>query len=207
MPERQRTLTDPRALRALAHPVRIAIIEQLTVHGALTASQVSERIEESPANCSWHLRKLAEHGFVEEAHGGTGRQRPWQVSHLGVSWNDFDGPAELAVAGEALSQVLVAREVDRLYDARRRLRDDAADWQQSADVTQSAAWLTAAELRELNDAVRTLLMEKTDRFEDASKRPAGSRLCALVSWGVPTYGIADPTHERSESRRAEPGAD
>ena len=38
----------------------------------MTASQLADRLDESPANCSWHLRKLAEHDFIEEAEGGTG---------------------------------------------------------------------------------------------------------------------------------------
>lgn len=65
-----RQLTDPTDLRALAHPVRMSILEQLIVFGPLTASELATRIDESPANCSWHLRKLAEHGFVEEAEIG-----------------------------------------------------------------------------------------------------------------------------------------
>ena len=86
----QRRLTDPRELRAVSHPVRLAILEHLTVEGPMTATALGTRIGESPANCSWHLRKLAEHGFVEEAPGGTGRQRPWRAASLGMRWNDVD---------------------------------------------------------------------------------------------------------------------
>ncbi|MEO6512975.1 MAG: helix-turn-helix domain-containing protein, partial [Nocardioides sp.] len=77
-----RRLNDVRELKALAHPVRMGIIEHLSVSGPLTATELADRMDETPANCSWHLRKLAEHGFVEEAEGGTagqGRKRPWQV--------------------------------------------------------------------------------------------------------------------------------
>ena len=56
--------------------------------GALTATQLADRLDETPANCSWHLRKLAEHAFVEEAGGGIGRQRPWQVRSVGLAWDD-----------------------------------------------------------------------------------------------------------------------
>ena len=75
-----RRLRDPRALTAVAHPVRMGIIELLTIEGAMTATELADRLDESPANCSWHLRKLAEHDFIEEAPGGTGRQRPWQMT-------------------------------------------------------------------------------------------------------------------------------
>ena len=66
-----RELTDSRTLRALTHPVRIALIEALLLGGAMTATEVGERISESPTTCSFHLRQLAKYGFVEEA-GGEG---------------------------------------------------------------------------------------------------------------------------------------
>ena len=36
---------------------------------------------ESPANCAFHLRTLAKYGFVEEAGGGRGRERPWRQTY------------------------------------------------------------------------------------------------------------------------------
>ena len=61
---------DARTLRALAHPVRVALIETLSVEGPLTATEAGERIGESPTTCSFHLRQLAKYGFVEEAGAG-----------------------------------------------------------------------------------------------------------------------------------------
>ena len=114
-----RRLTDPRELNALAHPVRMGIIEHLSVSGPLTATELADRLDESPANCSWHLRKLAEHGFVEEAGGGTGRQRPWRVPGIGFTWDDPDAGPEQRRAAEALSDVSMGRALDRLAEARR----------------------------------------------------------------------------------------
>ncbi len=192
----QRRISDARTLRAIAHPVRIAIMEQLTINGAMTATEVGDRLDETPANCSWHLRKLAEYGFVEEATGGTGRQRPWQVTHIGMSWGDDpDGPqgADLQLAGQALTEVLVAREVDRLMESQARAADEPNEWRVAATSTQSMMWLTADELQAANDAVREALMKHFDRHQDPALRPPGSRLCAFLAWGVPTYGLADPT--------------
>ncbi|HWD74930.1 MAG TPA: helix-turn-helix domain-containing protein, partial [Solirubrobacteraceae bacterium] len=70
-------VTDPRSLRGLAHPVRLALIGLLRREGPLTATQAGERIGESPASCSFHLRQLAKYGLVEEAGAGPGRRRPW----------------------------------------------------------------------------------------------------------------------------------
>lgn len=196
-PLRQRLLADARSLRAVSHPLRLSILEQLTVHGAMTASQLGERLEESPANCSWHLRKLAEHGFVEEADGGRGRRRPWQVTHLGMSWGEDDDdremPLEERLAGQALSDVLVAREVARLHDSQVRNAGDSSEWKAAGTTSQSMLWLTPDELSEINLAVRDLLMSHVERHVDPGLRPPGSRLCAFLAWGVPTYGLAEAT--------------
>ncbi len=80
-----RQITDARTMRALAHPVRIALLEELVLGGALTATEIGERIGESPTTCSFHLRQLAKYGFVEEAGGGKGRARPWRLTSIGIS--------------------------------------------------------------------------------------------------------------------------
>src|ERR1700683_5096555 len=79
-----RKITDVRTMRALAHPVRIALIEALTLGGAMTATEAGERIGESPTTCSFHLRQLAKYGLAEEAGGGKGRSRPWRLTGIGL---------------------------------------------------------------------------------------------------------------------------
>ncbi len=193
MPYPQRKVKDPRSLRALAHPVRLGIMEQLTVHGPMTATELADRLEETPSNCSWHLRKLAEHGFVEEAEGGLGRRRPWQIVGLGMQWGDVDESPELARAGEALSALMIDREVARLARARARRREDTPPWQVASTWTQSMMWLTADELNEINTAVCDLLMSRLDRFEHPERRPEEARLCAFLAWGVPAYDLETET--------------
>ena len=95
-------LTDPRMIRAIAHPVRMALIEAMeqTESRTITATQASELLGESPANCAFHLRTLAKYGFVEEAGGGRGRERPWraEVPHPGAQ-AAVAGPGEPAGRG------------------------------------------------------------------------------------------------------------
>jgi predicted ArsR family transcriptional regulator len=166
--------------------VRLGIMELLTVDGPLTATELADRLDETPANCSWHLRKLAEHAFVEEAGGGIGRQRPWQVCGIGLAWDDADAsPTELR-AGRALEEMLLQRQVTRYHQARTRLHDDGERaWAEAAASTQSAAWLTVDELDELNEEIRAVLERYADRLTDPTRRPPGSRLCELVAWGAP----------------------
>ena len=67
MTERTIKLTDPRALRAVAHPTRLALVGLLRREGPMTATEAGETIGESAASCSFHLRQLAKYGLVEEA--------------------------------------------------------------------------------------------------------------------------------------------
>ncbi len=68
-----RRMRDANMLRALAHPARIRLLEELALAGPMTATELAARVGESAANCSWHLRQLAKYGYVEEAGGGAGR--------------------------------------------------------------------------------------------------------------------------------------
>ena len=181
-----RRLQDPRELAALAHPVRLGIMELLTVSGPLTATELADRLDETPANCSWHLRKLAEHHFVEEAGGGIGRQRPWQVRSVGLAWDESDASPGQVRAGRALEQMLLERQVTRFHEARARLHDDGDDdWGQAAQATQSASWLTLDELETVNTEIRAVLERYVDRLTDPAGRPAGARLCEFVALGAP----------------------
>ena len=182
-----RRLQDPRELPALAHPVRLGIMELLTVSGPLTATELADRLDETPANCSWHLRKLAEHHFVEEAGGGIGRQRPWQVRSIGLAWDETRRLARARSARVARSSRCCssARSPASTRPAPSSTTTASEDWAEAAQATQSASWLTLEELDELNTELRTVLERYADRLTDPSRRPPGSRLCEFVAWGAP----------------------
>ena len=76
----------PAALRALAHPLRIRILDLLPTRGPLTASKLGELVGESSGSTSYHLRQLAKHGLVREVEGkGTARERWWERTPGGFS--------------------------------------------------------------------------------------------------------------------------
>src|SRR5690349_11230315 len=78
------SVDDPQALRALSHPMRLALIDALSRQGPLTATEAGDLLDENPATCSFHFRSLAKYGFVEEAEQAKGRRRPWRLTHLGI---------------------------------------------------------------------------------------------------------------------------
>lgn len=183
IPERQ--IRDPRALRALAHPARVRILEELAIGGPATATELAERIGESAANCSWHLRQLARYGFVDEAGGGTGRQRPWRIVVQQNSWPTVPDDEELAVAGDAAAQMVFAREVEHLHRWRAAARFEPPQWRNSAVAIQAIGWLTAEELRAVKREVAAILLRYADRIANEAARPPGSRPIRFLAWGVP----------------------
>lgn len=188
-----RRLDDASALRALAHPLRQQIYELLVLAGPLTATEVGRRVDESPANCSWHLRKLAEHGFVEEAEGGSGRQRPWRATATALTWGEGEADPELDRAGTAALRMVLDRERSRLDSSLERVRADAPQWHRASEVHQALLWLTAEELDEVRQVLGRLAAEHAERLTDPDQRPAGARLCAYVAWAVPAYDLPDLT--------------
>ena len=83
-------LTDPRMMRALAHPARMAIWQFLGLEGPATATECAEIAGLSPSACSYHLRTLARYGFAEEdlASAADGRERPWRAKVVAFSLLD-----------------------------------------------------------------------------------------------------------------------
>jgi DNA-binding transcriptional ArsR family regulator len=90
-PEPAVRVTDVRALRALAHPLRNRLLGQLRMHGPATASQLGRSVGESSGATSYHLRQLEAYGFVEEVEGyGSARERWWRARHRMTSWEAAD---------------------------------------------------------------------------------------------------------------------
>lgn len=158
--------TSATELRALAHPTRLALVELLEEEGPLTATQAGERLGESPANASFHLRTLARYGYVEEAAGGHGRQRPWQVTHTWTRIGGDDLGPEAELAADALLELIRDRDLRRLRDYGRTREDYPKQWRDAAHEMRLLLHLTAAELAELYEAIESALapyLEKEDR--------------------------------------------
>jgi DNA-binding transcriptional ArsR family regulator len=178
-------LTDARTMRALAHPLRIALVETLTVEGPLTATEAAEKLGESPANCSFHLRQLAKYGFVEEAGGGRGRQRPWRLTRIGMRFSDVSDSPETEVAAVLLHQVLVDRYLAR-YQAARRVRHALPlEWRHVTGDSEFLLYVTPEELRAVDEEVGAVLLRYTDRLADPSLRPAGAVPIEVLLFAFP----------------------
>ncbi|HET9073496.1 MAG TPA: helix-turn-helix domain-containing protein [Solirubrobacteraceae bacterium] len=177
-----RELSDAQALRALAHPVRLALLDALRARDELTASAAAELLGESPGNMSWHLGILARYGFVEETRTGTGRRRPWRLVDRTLRFSSAAPDAETAAAGGALEGALITRAFDGL-EAWRRRRAEAPEWAEPSFLSHSIVALTPAELAEVSAAIDRVLQPYVDRALAA--RPPGTVAVRVVSFGHP----------------------
>jgi DNA-binding Lrp family transcriptional regulator len=180
-----RRLTDPRAMRAVAHPVRIALLEVLGTEGPLTATEAAEHIGESPTTCSFHLRQLAKYGFIEEVEGVAGRRRPWRLIHTGLSFSDVSDDPETRLAATALSRVLHAFYLDRLKEGLALRRDTPTEWQKATGASEFLLYVTVDELRALDEQMEALVKPFAGRIGNPKTRPRGAVPIELLFFAYP----------------------
>jgi len=174
-PKRQRRqLTDAKEMRALAHPIRVAALELLSREGPLTATQLGDILDESPANMSFHLRTLARHGFVEEAPGGTGRERPWCRVGIGNSFEIDGEDAATTSAAVGLARNMAQRAFDRRNEWELTRSGYGREWRDASFECFTTTYLTADELREMGEEMTRLLDRYADRATDRGLRPHGA---------------------------------
>ena len=171
-------------MRALAHPVRVALLEALSREGSLTATQAGDLLGESPANCSFHLRTLTEHGFVEEAPGGSGRQRPWRRVGLRTSFRLDNEEAAAVVAAQTLSRQFAQRSHDRWANWEVTRGAFPREWREANFRFDTLTYLTAGELDAVGEEMLAIIDRYADRI-DRAKRPEGAYPVAISGHGHP----------------------
>jgi DNA-binding transcriptional ArsR family regulator len=188
-----RNVNDPKTLRALTHPVRLALLEALALEGPLTATAAGELIGESPTTCSFHFRQLAKYGFVEEADSGPGRLRPWKLVNVGMRFSDVTEDPEMSVAAKSLERMVFDRAMSRLSDYISTKSNYPKAWQEASESVESLLWVTPAELEEVTKDVLGILNRFIDRNADPSLRTEDSLPVEALMF---TYPIRFPGSPR-----------
>jgi predicted ArsR family transcriptional regulator len=188
----QVVLTDPRALRAYAHPIRMALLGLLRREGPRTATQAAAEIGESVASCSFHLRQLAKYGLVEEVAGVPGRAKPWRATARYTSWRSDSDDPELAAAATTLDRTVLDRYHHSASAWLDRRSSEPAAWRQAGQSSDYLVHLTAAETRELIQRMAVLIEEFMNRNDDPALRPEGSRPVHLIQLVVPHGTVEGP---------------
>jgi DNA-binding transcriptional ArsR family regulator len=179
------TLTDPAAIKALAHPARLAVLEELQNGQVRTATECAEIAGLSASAMSYHLRALERWGFIERAgDSGDGRERPWRARSTG-GWRieAAMGPVGTAATSAVLSTVFERMRNEMLAWTEIE-RDQPEEWQSASAVGNHSTWLTAAETREIIENFQTLM----DGFKlrTAEDHPDGARRVRVGLVAVPT---------------------
>jgi DNA-binding transcriptional ArsR family regulator len=173
-------ITDPKVMRALAHPARIAIVEHLGSTGAVvTATECAGLVGLSPSATSYHLRELAKYGLVEQAPSrGDARERVWRSTNSGFSVDgDLDEP-ETRASQSALIDVYLNRDFARMREAMGRLHEEPQVWRDAFTLMGPMLLLNAEELTEVNRRVKEVL-EPYRRRERMAEAPDDARPVAV----------------------------
>jgi DNA-binding transcriptional ArsR family regulator len=172
---------NPRSIRALAHPARLAIIDALAAGEELTATQCAELTGLSPSATAYHLKLLERYGLVETApQRPDRRERPWRATG-----RQFQADLDTSTPAGAAAAAAVAA---AYFDTNRAIaveftESSAAEpdqWREAAALANADLWLSAEELRRVADELAAVLQPYRGRG-----RPSGSRRVRVMNVVVP----------------------
>ncbi len=177
------TAGDPRALRALAHPLRWQLIDLIGSETTATATRCAEVLGQSVASCSYHLGILGKYGYLELVPGQAGKEKPWRLASLKQNLDPSD-PAldtEGALAAEAAAGAFLEHEFGRIKHRLRHLSLEPEQWRAASFLLGTTTWMTAEELRGVTEQLKQLLLTHEERAADPASRPPGSREVRLFT--------------------------
>lgn len=177
---------DAQGMRALAHPVRLAILNRLQVEERNTATGLSKHVGATPSVTSWHLRHLAKHGLVRDsARQGSGRERWWEAAGRGFRSVVTDEPSRHAA--QALLGALAQVEGDLVGDWEREVRPQLdLPWFMVSGRANTTVLVTLAELEGIESAIEQLLTPYVLRKDAPAKDvPDGARSVRLLRYTLP----------------------
>jgi DNA-binding transcriptional ArsR family regulator len=178
-------LRDPGALRALAHPARVVVVDELYQGPERTASELARITDLTPSAMSYHLHALERWGIIERAEAREdGRERPWRAAGRSLMW-----ASDMSVAAAAAQDVIAGGYLEQLREAFRRWSlveaTESDVWREAAGLGRSFLWLTEEEAKALSDRLsETVRTHAQDR--DAVEHPEGTRRVLCVVGIVPT---------------------
>jgi len=224
-PQRDLVL-DSRTLRGIAHPLRVRMLGLLREHGPATATLLAERLGESTAATSYHLRQLAAYGLIVDVPDrGVGRERWWRAAHRSTYFDADIGPhttgegeaasgedADAADAGGGPDPETVALGQEYLhavadaYDRKTRqwLRDRhiaPSEWRHAGTLSDQSLLLTPAEAEQLvADIFDLVLRYRRVDEEGTAAAPEGARRVAVQFQVLPSLS-GDPASGSDPARR------
>jgi DNA-binding transcriptional ArsR family regulator len=178
-------LTDPQAMRALAHPARLAILERLQRYGPATATQLSPHVGATPSVTSWHLRHLATFGLVEDWDGGDDRRlRWWKATRRGFRISPAPDDPTGQAAARLLGQQMFLRYHHLPQDWLERDEPQLEpDWRQESGLANTRVTITLDELRRVEAEIENVLAPYVQRGAEGA--PPGARGVRMMRYVMP----------------------
>ncbi|MEI7055178.1 helix-turn-helix domain-containing protein [Nocardioides sp. CCNWLW239] len=152
-------------LKALTHPVRVRMLGILRVDGPSTATTLATRLGLNSGATSYHLRQLAQHGFIEDDESrGNARERWWKAAHQFTVTGDGKVP-DTADGHETLSaylQTVVTIYTQQLQAALEERELLPKEWREVFNLNDRVVRLTPSQAHRLGEQVNEIV----DGFED-----------------------------------------
>lgn len=171
-------VSDPGAIRALAHPLRLRLLQALAVRITATATELADDLDESPSNCSFHLRKLAEFGYIDRADDATGRDKPWRLSDPTQNLLPDPEDSDALEASRATGAAIFEWDIATLRAG--RARRNPPEWAGTTLQSGSTLIVTPAEAKALNDALHAVVEPYFGRLSDHRLVPPGAGVIRLM---------------------------
>jgi DNA-binding transcriptional ArsR family regulator len=167
-------ISDPKAIRALAHPLRLDLLKLLGAQGPATAAQCGRALGTSQASCSFHLRQLAKYGLVEDAGPGSDRrERRWRLADPRLSLRIADGAD--AVLRRRIERLAIEQEMQAILDYSRRPDGAGSQWRHKAGIVSGLAALSPADAAEIKQKWFALLAPYVARARETDADPQPGR--------------------------------
>lgn len=179
----EQMVTDPVRIRALAHPVRLELLDFLDDAGSATATECAAAIRASVASCSYHLRTLAKHGYIEQV-SRTGREKPWKVVSRSRSQGIDPNIPGSTHAVAATAAVQVDRQLNRIQSWLRQAPALPPEDVNVSTVFGVGFYATREEIMEFRQELWKLTERFDGRRDNPEQRPPGAvaaRLFAVVN--------------------------
>ncbi|MDA8311074.1 MAG: helix-turn-helix domain-containing protein [Actinomycetota bacterium] len=183
-------ISDPVAIRALAHPLRLDLLQVLGAAGPSTAAQCGRVLGVSQASCSFHLRQLAKYDFVEEAGtSGDRRERRWRVTDRRLSVKT--GSARDATLRQHLERLVVEREMQAVLDYSQRPEGASAEWEHKAGIVSAVVVLSPDEAATLKEKWLELLAPYADAAQHRAMGPEQRYVRCFTAMTPLVWGATD----------------
>jgi DNA-binding transcriptional ArsR family regulator len=174
---------DARAVRVLAHPLRSRLLTALRAGGPATATALARSLGTNTGATSYHLRKLASVGLVEETDDGRGRERWWRASTASHGWTERDvsGDPNAEAASDWLKRFYVRSFAER-YDAwLDQAPHETLDWRDAADSGDTLLRVSPDRL----GAFKTELYALLDRYREPAPDDHDARAISVYYYLFP----------------------